>query len=261
MNATSTAVPIQDIADRLEAARLEHRTIPQLIHEFPDLDLPTAYAIQAAGFQKRLDAGETLVGYKIGVSSRAKQRAVGVQEPIYAPLSSAMVHPEEAPLVRSSLVHPLVETEIAFLLGSDVDGDCPTVSSVLHATAGLLPAFEILDSRYDDFKFTQPDAVSDNASAARIVVGGRLLAPDRFDMQLEGMVMRVDGQVAHTGAGAGVAGHPALPVAWLARAVGGLKAGQIVLAGALAPAARVADVRGSLSAEFTSLGRLTLTVE
>lgn len=259
MSAT-TAVPVQKLAERLAQARSQRRTIPQLVHEHPELDLETAYVIQAAGFAQRIAQGERLIGYKIGLSSRTKQQSAGVQEPVYAPLSNAMVHPEESPLRLSTLVHPLVEAEIAFVLGEDLHGSSPTVASVLRATAGLLPAFDILDSRFDDSQFSQPDAVADNASAARIVVGGRLVPPDHLDPQLEGVVVRVDGHVTHTGAGAEVSGHPALAVAWLARAVGGLKAGHIVLTGGLTDAVALTGPR-SVSAEFTHLGRIVLTLD
>ncbi len=252
-------IPVNELADHLAAAEEERRTVPQLVHEHPDLDLDTAYDIQTTRFDQRLAAGDRLVGYKVGLSSRAKQVAMGVHEPIYGRLSRAMWHPEEEPLDLSTLVHPIVEAEIAFLLGDDLDGDDATVASVLAATEGLLPALEILDSRYDNFKFTMPDAIADNASAARVVLGGRLIPPDRVDAQLEGMVLRADGQVVHTAAGAAVSGHPALSVAWLAQKVGGLKAGDVVISGGLTAAVPLRE-RRVVSAEYTNLGRIVLTI-
>jgi 2-keto-4-pentenoate hydratase len=168
-----------------------------------------------------------------------------------------MLHDEEAPLVLDRLIHPRVESELAFLLGDDVDGATATTASVLAATAGVLPALEILDSRYVDFRFTLPDVIADNASAAHLVTGGALLPPGAHDWRLEGMVLRDGGEVVATAAGAAVSGHPAAAVAWLARRVGMLPAGSLVLSGGLTAPVTLAP--GSVvTAEFTHLGSVTL---
>lgn len=245
------------LAGALQAAEDGRRSIPQLSAAHPELDVATAYAVQRHNFERRLAGGDAFLGYKLGLTSRAKQVAMGVASPLWGRLAAGLLHPEEEPLDLSRLIHPRVESEIAFLLAKDVDGRTATTASVLAATAGVFPALEILDSRYDDFRFTLADVVADNASAAGVVCGGRLLAPESVDVQLEGMVLRHDGEVVDTAAGAAVSGHPAAAVAWLAREAGGLPAGAIVLSGGLT--APVGLAPGSVvSAEFTHLGGVTL---
>lgn len=244
-------------AEELAAAEQERRTVAMITAREPGFGLADAYEVQRLNVERRLAAGDVSLGWKLGLTSRAKQEAMGVSEPLWARLTTAMVHEEGDPLDLSTLIHPRVESEIAFLLGRDLDGPTATVASVLAATEGVFPALEILDSRFDDFRFALPDVVADNASAARIVLGGRLLPPHAADWQLEGMVLRDAGEVVQTAAGAAVSGHPAAAVAWLARDVGGLPAGAIVLSGGLtAPIPLRAGV--DVTAEFTTLGRVTV---
>lgn len=248
---------IATLADALHAAEAERRAIPQLTLAHPELDVPTAYAVQRHNFERRLAGGDVSVGYKLGLTSRAKQVAMGVADPLWGRLAAGLLHAEEEPFDVGSLIHPRVESEIAFLLGRDVDGPTATTASVLAATEGIFPALEILDSRYADFRFTLEDVVADNASAGGVVCGGRLLPPSAFDVQLEGMVLRRDGEVVETAAGAAVSGHPAAAIAWLAREAGGLPAGAIVLSGGLTAAVPLAP--GTVvSAEYTHLGTVTL---
>jgi 2-oxo-3-hexenedioate decarboxylase len=250
-------VDVAALARVLELAEGERRTTGQLSAEHPELGVEAAYAIQEIGYERRLAAGELPLGYKLGLTSRAKREAMGVEDPLWGRLTSGMLHDEEEPLAVDRLIHPRVEPEIAFLLGADIDGATATTAHVLAATAGIFPALEILDSRYEDFRFTLPDVIADNASAAGVVCGGRLIAPDEIDTQLEGMVLRRDGEVVETAAGAAVSGHPANAVAWLARQTGGLPAGAIVLSGGLtAPVALAPGM--TVTAEFTHLGAVTL---
>jgi 2-oxo-3-hexenedioate decarboxylase len=245
------------LADRLWEAEAARRSIPKLTVEFPDLDVDDAYAIQRANYDRRLAGGSRELGFKLGLTSRAKQLAMGVADPLWGLLTADLVHAEEEPLDVGGLIHPRVEPEIAFLLGADVDGATATVASVLAATAGLFPALEILDSRFDEFQFALPDVIADNASAAGVVCGGRLLAPSALDPQLEGMVLRRDGEVVDTAAGAAVSGHPAAAVAWLARQAGRLPAGALILSGGLtAPVPLKPGM--TVSAAFTTLGSVTL---
>lgn len=248
---------VQGLARRLADAEDERRTIPQLTVDHPDLDIATAYNIQRHNAEARLAAGDHAIGFKLGLTSRAKQLAMGVDDPLWGRLSARLLHAEEEPLDLGTLVHPRAEPEIAFLLGRDVDGETATTASVLSATDGLFPALELLDSRYDDFKFALPDVIADNASAAGVVCGGRLLATSMVDCQLEGMVLRRDGEVVDSAAGAAVSGHPAAAVAWLARETGGLPAGAIVLSGGMTAPVPLAP--GTIvSAQFTHLGTVTL---
>jgi 2-oxo-3-hexenedioate decarboxylase len=252
-----TGMDAAALAQRLAAAAADRRAVPMLSASTPGLDVASAYAVQRAGLDARLAAGERVVGYKLGLVSRAKQEAMGVTEPLWGWLTDAMVLAEEDPLDLAALIHPRVEPELAFLLGRDLDPSAATVPQVLAATEAVFPALEVLDSRYEEFRFTLPDVIADNASAARIVLGGRALAPGRLDLQLEGMALSRDGEVVDTAAGAAVAGHPAAAVGWLARAAGGLTAGSLILSGGLTAPVEL-DPGSVVTARFATLGSVTL---
>jgi 2-keto-4-pentenoate hydratase len=259
MTAVADEVDPAALAQRLYCAERDRCSIPPLLSTYPELDLQTAYEIQQIGHERRLANGESFLGYKLGLVSRAKQVAMGVAQPLWGHLSSGLLHDEEQPLDLGRYIHPRVEPELAFLMGAEVRGETANVATVLSAIQGVFPALEVLDSRFDDFKFGLADVVADNGSAAAVVLGGRLLAADAIDMQLEGMVLRRDGEVVDTAAGAAIAGHPAAAVAWLARSVGRLPAGAVVLTGGLT--APIALQPGTVvSAEFTHVGRVTLRV-
>ena len=154
--------------------------------------------------QSKLDAGEQLTGAKLGLTSRAKQEAMNVAEPLYGWITSGMIVEYGGPVDRSSLIHPRAEPEIAFLLGRDVTAPA-TVTSVLAATEAVFAAVDILDSRYHDFRFTLPDVIADNASGGRIVLGPQARRLDELvDLRLLGCVLRTGGEVVATAAGAAV---------------------------------------------------------
>lgn len=166
-----TAVPDVDaLADRLAAAAARRETIPMLTAKEPGLDVAIAYRVQRAGIDRRLAEGERMIGPTLGLVSRAKHEAMGVAEPLCGLLTDGMLHDEDVPLDCATLIHPRAEPEMAFVLDRDVYAGTATVASVLAATAGVFPALEVLDSRYDDFRFTLPDVVADNGSAALIVL-------------------------------------------------------------------------------------------
>jgi 2-oxo-3-hexenedioate decarboxylase len=251
--------PTVDIAacvEELARAERDRRPIARLTDRLA-LDVESAYQVQTAGFERRLASGDRPLGYKLGLTSRAKQRAMGVAEPLWGRLSTGMLHSEDAALDATSLIQPRAEPEIAFLLGSELDGATASVATVLAATRALFPALEVLDSRFRDYSFALPDVIADNASAAKVVCGGRPRAPETLNPQTEGMVLRRDGEVVDTAAGAAVSGHPAEAVAWLARTAGTLPAGAIVLSGGLT-APLVLEPRTTVSAEFATLGTVTL---
>jgi 2-oxo-3-hexenedioate decarboxylase len=251
------SVDARALADVLWQAEQERREVDQLSAAHPQLDAALAYEVQRVNHERRLAKGERQIGFKLGLTSRAKQQAMGVDAPLWGRLTADLLHAEEEPLLVGELIHPRVEPEIAFLLGREIDGATATTASVLAATEALFPALEVLDSRYRDFRFTLPDVIADNASAAGVICGGRALPADALDAQLEGMVLRVDGEVLDTAAGAAVSGHPAAAVAWLARQVGSLPAGAIVLSGGLT--APVPLVPGTVvTAQFTNLGSVSV---
>jgi 2-oxo-3-hexenedioate decarboxylase len=203
------AIDAQGIADILIAAERERRGIDQISEHHPDVDVATAYRAQQAFVQSKLDAGETFVGYKLGLTSRNKQQAMGLDAPLYGRVTSGMISTYGEPVRLERFIHPRVESEVAFLLARDVEAPA-TVTSVLAATDVVLGAVDVLDSRYESFRFTLTDVVADNASAGAFYLGPVARRPDDLlDLRLLGCVVRVDGEVVMTAAGAAVMGHPA----------------------------------------------------
>ena len=247
----------RSMADALIAAERERKAIAPFTDADPGLDAETGYRAQRLVVQHRLDRGERLIGAKLGLTSRVKQEAMGVHEPLYGWLTSGMAHPYGEPLPLGELIHPRAEPEIAFLIGREIRAPA-TITSVLEGTEAVLAAVEVLDSRYQDFRFRLPDVVADNASGSRIVLGPCARRPgDLCDLRLLGCVLRVQGDVVATAAGGAVMGHPAAAVAWLVNRLSPedwrLEPGALVLSGGLT--APVPMGPGSVvSAEFDGLG-------
>jgi 2-oxo-3-hexenedioate decarboxylase len=248
----------QQIADVLIAGERDRSEVAQFSETWPDIDVATAYAAQKAFVRSKLDAGERLVGYKLGLTSRNKQRAMGVDSPLYGRVTSSMLSSYGDPIPFDRFIHPRVESEIAFLLKDEVTAPA-TVTSVLAATDLVYGAVDVLDSRYQGFKFTLTDVVADNASAGAFYLGPVARRPEDLELHLIGCVVRVDGEVAMTAAGAAVMGHPAASVAWLANQLAAegetLKAGQLIFSGGVTAPVPVVP-GGSVTFEFDGLGAI-----
>lgn len=257
----ATVADVEMLAERLYRAQQDRREIERLTAERPGLTVHDAYAIQRVliGLYER--GGDRVVAIKAGLTSKAKQEAMGVREPIYGRICERMVLDEGEELVAGELIHPRAEPEIAFILGADLRGPGVTPERVMDATRAVAPAIEVIDSRYRDFKFTLADVVADNASSARVVLGAHRVPPAAIDLRVIGMVFEKNGEVVETGAGAAVLGHPANAVAWvankLAESGGHLRAGDFVMPGALCNAHPVAP-GDEIRASFDHLGALTL---
>ncbi|WP_209306392.1 fumarylacetoacetate hydrolase family protein [Blastococcus sp. CT_GayMR19] len=253
------AIDAQGIADILIAAERDRKGIAQISDDHPDVDTATAYRAQQLFVQSKLDAGETFVGYKLGLTSRNKQQAMGLDAPLYGRVTSSMLATHGDPVRLDRFIHPRVESEIAFLLARDIEAPA-TVTSVLAATDVVFGAVDVLDSRYESFRFTLSDVVADNASAGAFYLGPVARRPDDLgDLRLLGCVVRVDGEVAMTAAGAAVMGHPAASVAWLANELAaegeGLRAGHLVFSGGVTAPVPVVP-GGSVTFEFDGLGAI-----
>lgn len=226
------------IAARLTKARADRIAITPVSGEFPGFDLAAGYAVQR---HLRAEAGP-LAGWKLGLTSRAKQVQVGVHEPVRGFLAAANALDLGEPVLAGEYIQPRAEPEIAFIMGTTLAG--PTVSSadVLAATAAVAVGVEILDSRYRDYRFTAADVVADNTSAARYVIGTAVPAAG-LDLRLLGVLLEHNGEVIATAAGAAALGHPASAVAWLVRSLAaendGLRPGDLVLSGGLTAAVRM----------------------
>jgi 2-oxo-3-hexenedioate decarboxylase len=251
------------IAAELATAERERKELLPFSDSHPDLDVDLAYAAAWSGVQAKLDAGETLVGAKLGLTSRIKQQVMNVDSPLYGWVTSSMLAPYGEPVDLEAFIHPRVEPEIAFLLGRDLTGPA-TVTSVLAATESVFAAIDVLDSRYENFRFTLADVVADNASAGAFLIGPQAVPPsDLIDLALIGCVLRVDGEVTATAAGAATMGHPAAAVAWLANRLADqglqLQAGMVIFSGGLTEPVALQPGH-SVTAEFDGLGAIEVTV-
>lgn len=248
-------------AGELLAAERDRRDRGPITDEWPGLDLATAYRVQDELLHRKVAAGERVVGVKLGLTSRAKQRRMGVDSPLTAWITDAMVLPAGEPVPLGELIHPRVEPEIVFVLGERLEGPGVTAATALAAVRSVHAGLEVIDSRYADFRFTLPDVVADNASSARFAVGGRSDAPGDLDLALEACLLEVDGQVVDSATGAAVQGHPAEALALAANALAerglALEAGWLVLTGGMTDAVPLGPGT-SVTGHFTSLGSVTV---
>jgi 2-oxopent-4-enoate/cis-2-oxohex-4-enoate hydratase len=227
-------------ADELYAALRGRYTVAPLTEREPDMGVADAYRISRRLLDHRLAEGERLVGKKIGVTSKAVQRMLGVHQPDFGYLTDRMRCEEggEMPISRE-LIQPRAEGEIAFLLKRDLVGPGVTPADVIAATECVMPCFEVVDSRIRDWKIRLPDTVADNASSGLFVLGQEQRPPAGFDFFSCGMVVEKNGEIVSTGAGAAALGSPLVCVAWLADTLGGfgvpLSAGEVILSGSLVP--------------------------
>jgi 2-oxo-3-hexenedioate decarboxylase len=246
-------------ADTLDSAQRERRLLARL-GDAP-LQVADGYRVQRELQRRCLARGEQLVGYKMGLTSLAKMRQIGLSSPVFGFLTSAHRVPDGGAVVAASLSQPRVEPEIAFVLARGLDGEC-SIEEVLAATAFIAPAIEVLDSRFNGFKFDLASAIADNTSAARFVVGEARKAPAGVDLAKIGVAVRKNGAEAARGSGENVLGHPARSVAMLAamlKAEGTvLPAGAIVLTGGITEAIPVA--RGdTVQVRIESLGAVSVS--
>ncbi|KAA9155271.1 2-keto-4-pentenoate hydratase [Amycolatopsis acidicola] len=252
--------------DRAGAARLLAKAaesgtpIPPLTRTFPGLSVEDAYDVQLRQVAEWTAAGRVVKGHKVGLTSAAIQRQLGVDSPDYGHLFADMFH--TGPVPAGSYLSPRVEPEIGFVLRKPLTGPGVTVAEALDAVGYALAALEIIDSRIEDWKITLPDTIADNASSGGVVLGSTPLPLDRIDLRTTGVVLYRNGRIVQTGAGAAVLGSPVNALAWLANTVGPLgitlEAGSVVLPGALTAAVDAA-AGDTVTATFAHLGNVTAT--
>jgi len=257
-----TAEEIRRWGEKLLRA-YETGPVDPLSQDHPDASVSDAYAIQSWQIHARVTAGDRVVGHKIGLTSRAMQDMLGVDQPDYGRLLASMVWDPDG-IIGAPLWQPRVEPEIAFVLARPLEGDAVTPQDVLNATAYVCPALEIIDSRIRNWQIRLLDTVADNASSGGLVLGAPRTLGLVGDLAALGVTLEKNGQVVQTGTGSAVLGHPAIAVAWLARTLTRLgerlDAGHIVLSGSATAAVTVTPgdlVRttieglGSVSAYFS----------
>lgn len=220
----------------LQRAVDERREVQGIGAQLGELSLLDAYNIQDTLLAEKMFAGDSLAGAKLGLTSKAKQEQMGVDEPAYGWVPSSTVLGADADVVVGELIHPRVEPEFVFLMGDDLAGPNCTADQVLDATERVVGGIEVIDSRYEAFKFTLPDVIADNTSAARVLIGDEGVAPRDVDLTAVECTFTVDGEVRGTATGAALLGDPAECVAMLVRHLArkdrGLRAGWLVMAGA-----------------------------
>jgi 2-oxopent-4-enoate/cis-2-oxohex-4-enoate hydratase len=233
------AQKIQRYGDELYQSLLSRIPVEPLTNREADITIEDAYQIQLRMIARRIDAGETVIGKKIGVTSKVVMDMLGVNQPDFGHLLSGMVFNEGEPVDTSKLISPKAEAEVAFILKKDLMGPGVSAADVLRATECVMPCFEIVDSRIRDWKIKIQDTVADNASCGVLTLGGTRRSPRDLDLALAGMVLEKNGEIISTSTGAAVQGSPVNAVAWLANTLGRLgitlKAGDIILSGSQSP--------------------------
>jgi len=247
--------------DLLEAYRGGPVAPPTARH--PDMTVDDAYAVQLAQAARWQQDGRRVVGFKVGLTSAAMRRALGVDEPDFGHLFDSMSVPDRGELPSASLLQPRAEPEIAFVLADPLAGPGVTAADVRAATLAVAPALEIIDSRITNWQITLADTVADNGSSGLFVLGPQHPLTG-LDLPALGSELLLDGNVVDSGAGAAVLGDPAEAVAWLANELGRrgttLFAGQVVLSGSCTAAYPIAPGQ-RIEARFDQLGSASTTVQ
>lgn len=252
----------EEVAFALREAETTRAPIPPLASRWPEIDTVDAYEIQRLNIEARLSHGAVIRGHKVGLSSRAMQEMMGVHEPDYGHLLDDMFVFEGHDVSVEELLQPRVEVEVAFVLGASLPKRSCNAADVVRATAFLLPAIEIIDSRIADWKIGIVDTIADNASSARVVLGGNPVRLEDVDVRGIGAALRLNGQIVETGTAAAVLGNPVTSVAWLARTIGAfdvsLDEGHVVLPGSCT---RAVPVRpgDAVRADFDELGHVEVS--
>jgi 2-keto-4-pentenoate hydratase len=249
------------LADRLWQASVDRRPIEPITRARPDLTVHDAYAIQAHNVRRRVAAGAMIRGRRMGRTSGPRQAVLGVDEPDFGVLLDDMFLDEGDDIPVELFVQPRVVATMAFVLATDLAGPGVTIADALTSVAGVMPAMEIVDSRIASWKVQVADTIADNASAGKVVLGGRITPVDALDLRLVGVLLHRNGSPIESAAGAAALGNPARCIGWLANELGsvgrGLRRGDIVLTG---PLHRLVPVRPAdyFHAEFAHLGNVTV---
>jgi 2-oxo-hept-3-ene-1,7-dioate hydratase len=227
---------ITAIADELAEAQRTRTPVPRISARYPEATIEDAYAIQRLWRDRQIGAGRRLVGRKIGLTSKAMQAATGIGEPDYGVMFEDTVHDGDgAVLDVATFSNVRIEVELAFRLSAPLAGPACALEQVLAATAEVIPALEVLDSHIELEGRTIVDTISDNAAYGAMVLGGRPTPPDAVDLRWVAALLARNGEIEETGVAAGVLGHPARGVAWLANKLhqhgDRLEVGELILAG------------------------------
>ena len=261
MTKTLTKDQIQSLAEHIENAELQAHEITKITDDYPDMTMSDTTDVQWEIRRRKVARGNKIVGMKMGLTSWAKMKQMGVEKPCYGFLADYFSLPDGAAVPIDELIHPKVEAELAFVTNKELSGPNITVEEVLAATELVVPAVEIIDSRYKDFKFDLISVQADNSSSTRFVVGSHSAKANDFDWSTLGVVMQKNGEIVELGAGAAVLDHPAASVAMLASMLHErgevIPAGTFIMTGGITAAVLV-ERGDSIVARYQGLGTVTI---
>ncbi|MFT4583998.1 MAG: 2-oxo-3-hexenedioate decarboxylase [Gammaproteobacteria bacterium] len=248
------------LAEQLENAELNRAPMTKITDTYPGLDMDDAYAIQDELRRRKTARGVRVAGLKAGLTSQAKMKQMNVSEPVFGFMCDYGSRADGGEVEIDGFIAPRVEAEIAFVTKAEIKGPCH-IGTVLQATDFVLPAVEILDSRYENFKFDLVSVVADNTSAAGFVTGGNSRRIDEIDVRTLGIVLEKNGEIVELAAGAAVLGHPAESVVMLANMLA--RKGQVIPAGTFimtgGVTAAVGVKRGDhISVRYQHLGSISM---
>ncbi|VVE04575.1 2-keto-4-pentenoate hydratase [Pandoraea horticolens] len=253
----------QASAEALRNARATRTSIASISKQFGISGLEAAYAVAEVNTVARIAAGRRVVGKKVGLTSIAVQQQLGVDQPDFGVLFDDMEYLDGDEIPMSLLMQPKIEAEVAFVVGRDIDDEAPSYGHVLSSLAYAVPALEIVDSAITDWRITLEDTVADNASCGLYVLGHQPMAVGQLSLGELGMSMTRHGKTVSTGSGAACLGHPLRAVYWLARTMARrgqmLRAGDVILSGALGPMVPVA-VSDAIHAQIGALGSVSCRI-
>ncbi len=260
-----TKEQIQKEAERIHLAEQSKQQIQASSILYPEISIDDAYQIQEAWMAIKLAQGRKIVGHKIGLTSRAMQMAMGINEPDFGVLLDDMVFHDGASIQTSEFLDPRIEAELAFVLKKDLSRDNLSIQDVFDATEYVVPALELIAARSfrvdpnSAYRRTVKDTISDNAANAGIILGKIKMAPDDIDLRWVPVLLSRNETIEETGVAAGVLGHPAIGVAWLAKKYNNLgkdlKAGQIILAGSFTRPV-IVKAGDSIQADYGPFGKI-----
>ena len=240
---TLTEDVIASLAEHLENAELNKAPITKITDDYPDMNWEDAYAIQYAIRQRKLDRGTKLAGLKMGLTSFAKMKQMGVEVPVFGFLTDYGNYPDGAKIDISNFIHPRIEGEVAVMTKTVLKGPDCDIDAAMAAIDFVMSAVEIIDSRYENFKFDLKSVVADNTSASGFVTGSNMRRVEELDLPTLGVVLEKNGEIVELGAGAAVLGHPAASVAMLANMLAErdeeIPAGTFIMTGGITAAVAV----------------------
>ena len=262
-----TEQQIQEAADNLYAAEQGREQIAPLTLTHPDMGMDDAYAVQTAWVQRKIEDGRKVIGYKIGLTSRAMQRVMKIDTPDYGVLLDDMAFEDGSDIVTADFLDPQIEVELAFVLKKTLSGENVTVEEVMDATDYVTPAFELIAARSvradSETGYTRKvfDTIADNAANAGIITGGRRVDPKEVDLRWCGAIVESNGVIEQTGLAAAVLGHPAKGICWIAKRFAphgiSLEPGQVLLSGSFTAPIKV-KAGDKVTADYGELGKISV---